>query len=1257
MQMQANLKIILIFFILASYFPHISHQQYCFAGNFPKLIGGTVDDVRLTAIALDKNKNIAVGGYTTDTSIAPNSSPGDSSVIIQSIDNLGNFRFMKVIDEFLQVLGIQYTTDNSEIFVLMDISAPNTFVVLDSLNGSFKRQYLLAAGPVKISPSFVIDTDKQVYTAFVRVEGMLKILSFNGDGVSSGTYVQRYENNVSPDSMINEIEIFENPIQKQIIMAGYFSNSAGNKFNTLLNFRPSSNLQLNKHFGIDLAKYGASHFEIVNVRSAYNSDASTPHPFINFGCIKLRSSNIMFMRFAYAADFTIGSSYFFLTGQPLELLECRGIYAKDHNVMYSYVFVNQFNQFRFMKIDFTQLPTSVSLIYQTLTPLNGGSNILTSSVFFNEKNSYYIADILNVNFVNKAYSKYTGAIMSYYNGQSCVPHSLVDQTGNLTYLGYQIEVLSVTDFWPSTSGLTYYGTNPQSLNDFTVSASYNNWCTTNIPMTYQFLDWTYYEYELYSGPKFFPYRKFFTSPYCEDATFNNIPTVYYTQLNTSSPLGPLLNASLPTSVTFDFTTNLIRVDSSDQNEVMIYFFGIRSELTQQSNYLMDQITYIAFKNPCLVATITPSVLTTQNYYFRMQNGTQILALPNFIYNNSVCEKVYEIENSTMGGTVDPLILYDNTTNVYQLSIDTNQVSVGTTFNLIFKSYYLHSNHTQTMKTIDIEITIYNCMDAQLIPPVQGNKIYNISDPTEIVPLSTFTITPNYDCGQYLYYPALILPGPIEIAMPSFIQFDSINNNLEVQTGNVLLIGTYIIRIYGNATDYSLINYYEFTLEIKCMVRSLTVSSIPIQIYGIQSPQTSFVYDEFIKTPDCPQAIAYTAFESGKSSLPSIMTFNALQRKFSVFSNDNSFAKKYDLVVRGTVTNPTSPSIYTYYDDLNIVLTVVSTSFQSTNSGPPTFTVPLVDQITVVNKFSTYNLPSVTDPDGDKFLISVQLGQQSIWIAYNQPTFKISPGLSNNGTYSIKIIISDTNKNPMSSTYFLNIKVMTEDEASSFNYSLQNGSNPSVIKSGFSPTLAAKLYSFDHKGYLTIEFTTEILVPANISTIDNNVLRLKIKPQSQSQIEDLTFQWEIISLESRQMVLYLNFTNPDLISTKGTDILQLIFMQNGRFIEQSSNKPIASEFTLIIRIPKQQEPSDANAALKSALNSASTSMKTIMVGNLALNIVMQTIQCHLFLQVGFTVIFVGNDQCHLDNFSFTIIQYKLPRKCQDALCFDYISVSI
>eukprot|EP00347_Sterkiella_histriomuscorum_P012940 403366634 len=422
-----------------------------------------------------------------------------------------------------------------------------------------------------------------------------------------------------------------------------------------------------------------------------------------------------------------------------------------------------------------------------------------------------------------------------------------------------------------------------------------------------------------------------------------------------------------------------------------------------------------------------------------------------------------------------------------------------------------------MKTIDIEITIYNCLDAQLIPPVQGNKVYNISDPTEIIPLSTFTITPNYDCGQYQYYPALILPGPIEIALPTFIQFDSINNNLEVQTGDVLKIGSYTIRIYGNATDYSIINYYELTIDIKCMT------------------------------------ITYTAFESGKSSLPSFMTFNALQRKFQVFSNDNSFAKKYDLVIKQ-----------------------------------------------LVNKFSTYNLPSVTDPDGDKFLISVQLGQQSIWIAYSQPTFKISPGLSNNGTYSIKVLITDTNKNP--NEFYLFSK---------------------------------------HQRYLTIEFTTEILVPANISTIDNNVLRLKINPSSLSQITDLTFKWEIRSFESRQMVLYLNFTNPDLISTKGTDILQLIFMQNGRFIEQSSNKPIASEFTLIIRIPKQQEPSDANAALKSALNSASTSMKTIMVGNLALNIVMQTIQCHLFLQVGFTVIFVGNDQCHLDNFSFTIIQYKLP----------------
>eukprot|EP00347_Sterkiella_histriomuscorum_P006708 403351740 len=1128
--MQRFLHFKITLFIILSLFPCVSFQQNCFAGSFPKLIGGTLGDVRLTAMDVDSIQNIVAGGHTTDTSISPSSTTSFPSAIVQAIDNTGTFKFMKMIDFYKGVVGIQYTPDNLEIFVLLN-SNQLSFVVLDSSNGNFKRQYEFISDHLYLASSFVIDSDKEVFSSFDRVGGYIKIYAFDGSQTTSGNYLHRHENNIQHSGFINQMEIFDNPIQKQLIMGGYFRNSTGAKFNGLINFDPTVDMQLNMPFGLE-ANSGGFQYELANIRSFYNPDSMAPYPYINFGCFQILGQNIMFMKFQYGVDFSVGTSQFYQTTDLQEQINCRGLYAKDINVIYSYIYDNQYNLFKFAKIDFTVI-NSATMRIKTLTPLNGGSNILTSGVFFNENYSYYVADIMNINIVNKTYSKYTGAVMSYNSNQSCIPHTLVDEEGFLTQYNFQVIEIPYLPFSTVTGQLSHSSSPSYSITSFTISSPYSDFCTADKLMLYEEgVPDMVFQYTLYSGPRFFNYRKISTSPFCADATFNNMPSIYHTQANSSATKSALLNTTLPGSVTFNFTTNKIIVNSSNQDEVMIYFVGIRSQLDQQTNNTKDQIAQITFINPCLVATITPSTLKTKIQYYRMRNGTQQLTLPSFTYNSTVCEKVYELENSTMGGTVDLLFGYDNTTNVYQLIIDTDQVSGTKTYKLIFKSYYLHSNHTQSMKTINLEITIYNCLDAQLTPPSFKNQTYTIPETTKTFPLSNFTITPFlYECGIIEYYPAIILQGPLETALPSFISFVEFLNNLEVQTDNGMNVGYHTIRIYGNATDYNLINYYEFTLEIKCKVGSLTVQPIPIQAYGIQSPQSQFIFEEFIKTPNCPQSITYTAFEYGKSSLPSFISFDALQRQFSVQSNDNQVAKKYDLVVKGEVTNPTSTSTSTYFEELNITLTVVASTFQPTNQGAPTFTVPLVDQIMAVNQQIAYTLPSVTDPDGDKYQILVQLGQQSTWILYSQPTLKMSPGTTNNGTYSIKIQLTDINKNPMSSTYYLNIQVIAEEEAASYNFPYQNGTSPSVIKTGFSPTLAAKLNSFDYKGFINIEFTTDIILPTNISTINENVLRLKIKPSSQSNIKDLAFKWKIVSLQKRSMTLFLNFTNPELVSAK------------------------------------------------------------------------------------------------------------------------------
>ena len=66
---------------------------------------------------------------------------------------------------------------------------------------------------------------------------------------------------------------------------------------------------------------------------------------------------------------------------------------------------------------------------------------------------------------------------------------------------------------------------------------------------------------------------------------------------------------------------------------------------------------------------------------------------------------------------------------------------------------------------------------------------------------------------------------------------------------------------------------------------------------------------------------------------------------------------------------------------------------------------------------------------------------------------------------------------------------------------------------------------------------------------------------------MNFTWNVTSMTSRYMTLFINFTNPEKISRSGTDMMTIIFMQNGRFIEVSTGKPIANDYTVVFSIPK------------------------------------------------------------------------------------------
>lgn len=58
----------------------------------------------------------------------------------------------------------------------------------------------------------------------------------------------------------------------------------------------------------------------------------------------------------------------------------------------------------------------------------------------------------------------------------------------------------------------------------------------------------------------------------------------------------------------------------------------------------------------------------------------------------------------------------------------------------------------------------------------------------------------------------------------------------------------------------------------------------------------------------------------------------------------------------------------------------------------------------------YDLPGISDPDGDSFTVSYSLDSASSFCSFEYPTFTMTPSLKDIGNYSITITIKDANIN-------------------------------------------------------------------------------------------------------------------------------------------------------------------------------------------------------------------------------------------------------
>ncbi|CDW80245.1 UNKNOWN [Stylonychia lemnae] len=217
---------------------------------------------------------------------------------------------------------------------------------------------------------------------------------------------------------------------------------------------------------------------------------------------------------------------------------------------------------------------------------------------------------------------------------------------------------------------------------------------------------------------------------------------------------------------------------------------------------------------------------------------------------------------------------------------------------------------------------------------------------------------------------------------------------------------------------------------------------------------------------------YSFYECGEYKLTpqllnqttnSFISFDQKERRFSIYTDNEYFANNYVIRINAFVQTPKIYN-YSYYEDQDFSLYLISQKYAIANEGPPYFEEQLKILYMVVNQEFLYTLPQIKEPDNEKYTISMDLGQTGSFTKYIYPNLKFEPTLKNNGTYMIQITLEDSNINKKSTKYFLNVVVLSEEQASNGSYGFLNN-KLKVIKSGFSPTLIPIIKTIDQAGLI------------------------------------------------------------------------------------------------------------------------------------------------------------------------------------------------
>ncbi|TNV86994.1 hypothetical protein FGO68_gene13774 [Halteria grandinella] len=289
-----------------------------------------------------------------------------------------------------------------------------------------------------------------------------------------------------------------------------------------------------------------------------------------------------------------------------------------------------------------------------------------------------------------------------------------------------------------------------------------------------------------------------------------------------------------------------------------------------------------------------------------------------------------------------------------------------------------------------------------------------------------------------------------------------------------------------------------------------------------------------------------------------------------------------------------------------------------NRGPPIFQTPLEGEVTIfAGKEHTLTLPQISDPDNDKYDITVQFGGAAAFSRFQNLTLIFSPLQLHASIipYNVQIILSDLNADlPLISKYQVNVKVLYEARQQNNGSQSELGNTGTGGSSGDSQNVRRVLSKLK-----LIEVTYDAKAKIKIIGIQNEQMyqaftnsTFKIIISSRDFNE--TVAYTIDSLSSNIMTLSLTFLDPTTLSTSQTfDTLQITTLTSTRVTTFNTIETIPKGLTLEHFIPMQIAP-DQIVQQSKLIQTSSIASYALISYNIFLNIFLQGFLSYLFGQL-------------------------------------------